>query len=184
MKATKAQIQVRVEDLPGSGDGCPGDATARRAREFSGFAIFACRLGSIRYDNPLILAQPFSGTKNPFPSPFLEVSAMRLLISGICLMCAILLLTAGTNFAQDKKEVVLKGSITCAKCDLKVEKKCATVIVVKEGKKDVVYYFDTASHKTNHETICQAAKPGTVTGTIVDDGKKKVVTVKKVEFDK
>ena len=36
--------------------------------------------------------------------------------------------------AEDKK-VTLKGTITCAKCDLGVESKCATVIKVKEAGK-------------------------------------------------
>ena len=41
-------------------------------------------------------------------------------------------------------EVTLKGNITCPKCELKLEgqKTCATVVVVKEGGKDVIYYFD------------------------------------------
>ena len=33
----------------------------------------------------------------------------------------------------DKKEVTLKGTITCAKCDLGVETNCMTVIVYKKG---------------------------------------------------
>src|SRR5262245_34950461 len=67
--------------------------------------------------------------------------------------------------AQDK-EVTLKGSITCAKCDLKVEgqKACATVIVVKDKGKDVVYYFDKAGHKKYHGDVCKQAKDGEVTG--------------------
>lgn len=84
--------------------------------------------------------------------------------------------------AQDK-EVNLKGSITCAKCDLGKEKKCATVIVVKDGDKDVVYYFDAKSDKANHRTICQGGKKGSVTGTVSEKDGKKTVTVTKVAFD-
>ena len=114
---------------------------------------------------------------------------MRALLVGFAMVCAALVLVSGPNFAQDKKEetktVVLKGKITCAKCDLGVEKKCMTVIVVKDEKekKDVTYYFDAASHKKNHSEICQASKPGSVEGTVKDDGKKKVVTVTKVTFE-
>ena len=49
----------------------------------------------------------------------------------------------------DDKKVTLKGTITCAKCDLKLEARCMTVIQVKQCGKDVVYYFDEASHRKN-----------------------------------
>lgn len=89
-------------------------------------------------------------------------------------------------FAQDKKkakEVELKGTITCAKCDLNLEKACATVIKVK-GKdgKDVVYYLDAKSHKAHHAKVCNEAKEGVVVGTVKKDGKKMVVTATNVEF--
>src|SRR5947207_98738 len=74
--------------------------------------------------------------------------------------------------ADDKK--TLKGTITCAKCDLKlIDKsgKCATVIKVKEKDKDVVYWFDDASGKKYHGKICTEPKKGEVTGT-VSKGKK------------
>lgn len=77
--------------------------------------------------------------------------------------------------AEDKKETI-KGKITCAKCDLGIEKKCA--IVVKSGEK--VYYFDAAAHKKNHGTYCQTSKEGEVTGTVKKDGDKMVITVEKL----
>jgi hypothetical protein len=82
--------------------------------------------------------------------------------------------------AQDK-EVTLKGTITCAKCDLKVETKCTTVL---KTEKDVVY-FDAANGKKYHKDICQAGKKGSVEGTVAEDKetKKKTITVKKVTFD-
>jgi hypothetical protein len=82
-------------------------------------------------------------------------------------------------------EVTLKGNVTCAKCDLKVEgvTKCATVVVVKEGGKDVVYYFDEKSDKAHHKEICKAGKAGTVKGEVAEKDGKKVVTVKEVKFD-
>lgn len=87
--------------------------------------------------------------------------------------------------AQDK-EVTLKGNITCAKCELKVEgqKGCATVIVVKEKGKDVVYYFDKATHKKMHADICKEGKQGTVTGKTSKEGEKNIVTVAKYEYTK
>ena len=85
--------------------------------------------------------------------------------------------------AADKEET-LKGTITCAKCDLKKEKACATVIVVKADKEEKVYYFDKESHGKNHKTVCTEAKEGTVTGTTGKDGDKLTVKVSKVEFKK
>src|SRR5437016_8468859 len=86
---------------------------------------------------------------------------------------------------KEDKEVKLTGTITCAKCDLKVEKECATVIKVKDkDDKTVVYYFDADSDKENHKTICKGGKKGTVTGTVSEKDGKKMVKVSKVEFDK
>jgi hypothetical protein len=83
--------------------------------------------------------------------------------------------------AQDK-EVILKGKVTCAKCDLKQTDKCATVIVVKEDGKDVVYYLDDKSHKDNHRTICTDPKDGSVTGKVSEKDGKKIITATKVEI--
>jgi uncharacterized protein DUF6370 len=85
--------------------------------------------------------------------------------------------------AADDKEVTLKGTITCAKCDLKKEKKCATVIKVTEDGKDVVYYLDETSGKKNHQKVCTEAKKGSVTGTVSEKDGKKVITASKVEFE-
>lgn len=89
--------------------------------------------------------------------------------------------------AQEKKEgkakeVTLEGKITCAKCDLGKESSCMTVIVVKDGDKEVVYYFDKESHKKNHSQVCKEAKEGSVKGKTSEKGGKKTVTVTKVEF--
>jgi hypothetical protein len=92
-------------------------------------------------------------------------------------------LVVAAKVSADEKEVTLKGTITCAKCDLKVEKKCATVIKVSEDGKDVVYYLDDASGKKNHKKICTEAKKGSVTGTVSEKDGKKIVTASKVEFD-
>ena len=85
--------------------------------------------------------------------------------------------------AADDKEVTLKGTITCAKCDLKKEKKCATVIKVTEDGKDVVYYLDDESGKKNHQKICQSPTKGSVTGKVSEKDGKKIVTASKVEFE-
>src|SRR5258706_12777576 len=85
---------------------------------------------------------------------------------------------AAPSFAAE--EVTLKGRITCAKCDLKVAEACATVVVVKENDKDVVYYFDAAGDKKNHKDICKTPKEGSVTGEVSKDGDKQMIKVSKV----
>jgi hypothetical protein len=85
--------------------------------------------------------------------------------------------------AEEDKEETLKGTITCAKCDLKKEKKCATVIKVTKGDKDTIYYFDKDSDKKHHKTICTDPKKGTVKGTVKKEGDKLIVTVKDLKFD-
>jgi hypothetical protein len=110
---------------------------------------------------------------------------MRTIVAAFALVCAALLLLSGTNNADEKKkEVVLKGTITCPKCDLGTAKECGTVIVVKGDKKEIIYYFDEASNKKYHDDICTAAKKGTVTGTVKEADKKRIISVKKVEYDK
>jgi hypothetical protein len=97
---------------------------------------------------------------------------------------ALAAVVATAQARPDKEEKTLKGTITCAKCDLHETTKCATVIKVKEGGKDVVYYLDDASAKKNHGPICQSPKEGSVTGTVSEKDGKKIVTATKVEFKK
>jgi hypothetical protein len=108
---------------------------------------------------------------------------MRAAVSVLVVLAIACMLVVGVQ-AQEKKEVTLKGKITCAKCELKLPdaKGCATVIVVKEGGKDIVYYFDTKSHKENHTEICKAGKDGSVTGTVTEEKGKKTITATKVAF--
>jgi hypothetical protein len=80
------------------------------------------------------------------------------------------------------KEVTLTGKVTCAMCDLKTDKECATVIVVKEGGKDVTYYLDEKSGKANHDAVCKGGKAGAVTGTISKKDGKNIITATKVEL--
>jgi hypothetical protein len=86
-------------------------------------------------------------------------------------------------FHVDAEEVTLKGKVTCAKCDLKVTDECATVVVVKENDKDVVYYFDAAADKKDHKAICKASKDGSVTGEVSKAGDKHMIKVSKVEYN-
>ncbi|GIW80661.1 MAG: hypothetical protein KatS3mg105_2468 [Gemmatales bacterium] len=102
----------------------------------------------------------------------------------VCLLIVFLAgLAAVPALGQEKKEVVLKGKITCAKCELKLANRCSTVVVVKKGDKDVVYYFDEKSHRAHHRAVCQGAKKGSVTGTVTKKGDKYYISVRKISFD-
>ena len=93
---------------------------------------------------------------------------------------AALIAFVGAPAFAEEKEQELKGTITCAKCDLKVADSCATVIKVGEK----VYYFDKDSHKKHHDEICKGGKDGMVVGKVTKDGDKLIVTPSKVEFKK
>jgi hypothetical protein len=92
-------------------------------------------------------------------------------------------LVVAARVSADDKEVTLKGTITCAKCDLKLEKKCHTVIKVSEDGKDVVYYLDDDSAKKNHKKICTSPTKGSVTGKVSKKDDKMIITASKVEFE-
>src|SRR5262245_35615230 len=108
---------------------------------------------------------------------------MKTLISCLTVFALVFVLQAGIQAGGKDKEVTLKGKITCAKCDLGVEAKCATVIVVKKDGKDVTYYFDAESGKKNHAAICNEAKQGSVTGVVGGDDKKHTIMVKSLKFE-
>lgn len=97
-------------------------------------------------------------------------------------LCVVVALAFTSVSLADEKEVTLKGKVTCGKCELKKDKSCATVLVVKEGDKETVYYFDKDSHKKHHGEVCGGGKDGTVTGTVSEKNGKKTVKVSKVEF--
>jgi len=107
-----------------------------------------------------------------------------MLRSILSLAFAASLIGLSTIARADDKEVTLKGDITCAKCDLKLADKCATVIKVKEGGKDIVYYFDEAGHKKYHSKVCTESKEGSVTGKVSEKDGKKIITVSKVDYKK
>jgi hypothetical protein len=108
---------------------------------------------------------------------------MRTMLAGAAFVGALLLVLGGAVGGEKGKQVTLKGKITCAKCDLGTADKCQTVIVVKEGGKDVVISFDPASHKKHHGLICTSPKEGSVTGTVSGKGEKRVIAVKELKTD-
>lgn len=108
---------------------------------------------------------------------------MKAAVKSVALLVAFAVVSAVVA-AEGKKaeEKTLEGTITCAKCDLKLAPACATVIKVKEGDKDVLYYFDKAGEKKYHSDVCQEAKEGKVTGVVSKKGDKNMIKVSKVEY--
>ena len=110
---------------------------------------------------------------------------MRVVLASILMLAVAIVFLGGVQGGEKDKAVTLKGTITCAKCDLAKETTCMTVIVAKDkDKKDVTYYFDTAGSKKYHKTVCTEAKPGSATGVVTTAGDKKTITVTEVKFDK
>ena len=111
-------------------------------------------------------------------------SALSMLLGAAIILVAGAVSARAEEKKDDKKEVTLKGTVTCAKCDLKVagQDKCATVIKVTTDGKDTVYYFDAKGDKANHKDVCKAAKEGSVTGVVSEKDGKKIITVSKVEL--
>lgn len=75
------------------------------------------------------------------------------------------------------KTVTLKGTASCAKCDLGTAKECASVLQVKEGGKTVTYYLAGKADMEWHKNICKAPKSVTMTGTVSEKDGKKVLDV-------
>jgi hypothetical protein len=104
-------------------------------------------------------------------------------IPTLCLLSVGLLL-AGVARAADEVRTIT-GEAMCAKCELKLQDKCQTVIQVKEGGKTVLYYVaanDVA--KAFHPTVCDAPAEVTATGTVKTEGGLQVLTASSIEVKK
>jgi hypothetical protein len=93
---------------------------------------------------------------------------------GVLALCAMMLVVQ----AEEKKSETLKGEIQCAKCSLKQAKACTNVIKVKDGDKELIYWFkDKGGKESYHKEICTSTKKGSVTGVVskeTKDGKDKL----------
>lgn len=98
---------------------------------------------------------------------------------------ALLLMSFSVAFAESKKaeEVTLTGTLTCGKCGLHEAKKCEDTLVVKDGDKSVNYVIAKSdASKDLHGKICKAnVENAKVTGTVKEEGGKKVITASKIE---
>jgi hypothetical protein len=109
---------------------------------------------------------------------------MRTVFASIALLVVTGLFLSSGEAQEKGKETTLKGKVTCAKCDLGVATKCATVIVTKIDGKETTVYFDTASHKKFHNDTCMEPKNGSVTGVVSKMGDKTVIAATAVKYDK
>lgn len=90
-------------------------------------------------------------------------------------------LSAAGAAEEKAPAVTLKGTATCAKCDLKVKDECASVLQVKDGDKTVTYYLDGLADSEWHKKICMGAKSATLTGTVSEKDGMKMLKVTKVD---
>ena len=104
---------------------------------------------------------------------------MRAMLTFVCALALVFVVQA-----DDKKEVTLKGEVACAKCLLKKESECIAAIVVKDGDKEEIYYFDKDSQEKHGKDCCTEKKMAKITGTTVEKDGKKWITVTKVEYEK
>ncbi|HXQ81940.1 MAG TPA: DUF6370 family protein [Opitutaceae bacterium] len=73
----------------------------------------------------------------------------------------------------------------CAKCELKLQDHCQTVIQVKEGDKTVTYYLEANDiAKAFHPTVCHDRAEVTATGTVRTVDGKQVMTVSAIDVKK
>ena len=105
-------------------------------------------------------------------------------VLSIAALCAFLCLGLSASFvsAEDAKEVTLKGTATCAKCDLKLTEKCQAALKVTEGGKEVIYFVSGPEGKKLHGEVCKAAKEGvSVTGVVSEKEGQKWIKASKID---
>jgi len=92
-------------------------------------------------------------------------------------------ITAAFVKADDSKEVTLKGTACCAKCELHQTEKCQAALKVTADGKDTIYYVTMDKEgKGLHKDICKAPKEGvSVTGVVSEKDGQKWITASKIE---
>lgn len=102
---------------------------------------------------------------------------MRYALTVVCLLACL-------GYVAAADEVTLDGKVCCAKCELGKETKCATVVVVKKGDKEEMYYFDTDSNKKFHKDYCSGSTDAKVVAKVTEKDGKKWIAVSKIEAKK
>jgi len=105
-------------------------------------------------------------------------------------LLAVAVLFSGISFvvAEEGKEVTITGDGVCAKCALKEQKTCQSVITVKENGSDVRYYLaanDVSKKFHGSSGICTATTDAPiktkVVGTVAEKDGKKVITATSID---
>lgn len=80
------------------------------------------------------------------------------------------------------EQVTITGEGQCAKCALHETDKCQNTITTQEDGKKVVYYLTQNDvSKDFHDNICKKSEKITATGTVSEEGGKKILTPTKIE---
>jgi hypothetical protein len=102
----------------------------------------------------------------------------------LSIAASIVAMFALTNLVRaEDVPVTVKGTMCCAKCDLKIADKCQSVLQVKDGDKTTLFYIEANDvSKGTHEKVCTApVEDVTITGTVADRDGKKWITPTKIE---
>src|SRR3954463_4489831 len=97
-------------------------------------------------------------------------------------MLAMAVLFSGLTFvvraADEGKQETVTGNTECAKCTLGETPTCQNALVVEQGGDEVTYYMPAtnAVAKANHKLFCKGGKTVKVTGTVTEEGGKKILT--------
>ena len=96
----------------------------------------------------------------------------------LCTLAAVLLIGVGVSFADEAKEVTLKGEGLCAHCDLSEGGKCSPLLKVTEDGKTKTYKL--AKNKVARAAKLYHYKKVEVTGTLVEKDGEVLVTATKI----
>jgi hypothetical protein len=97
-------------------------------------------------------------------------------------LCLGVVVALGFTAMAADKEVTLKGTLTCGKCELKKSDDCANVLKVTEkvdGKDAEVIYWLKDEGKTEKYHACTKPKMASVTGVVSEKDGKKWITPSK-----
>src|SRR2546423_19574 len=165
-----------------------GSSGLGQAGDFRHFFIAAA--GARDYIHPLHTGRLSAGPSGPargVPKVLFEGgSTMKAACKALLAVAMVFTLVGMTRAADKPAKKTLKGEIVCTKCKLKETEKCGNAIVVKEGDKEVTYYFiDKGRGEKYHKNFCTGAKEGTVTGVVSTKGGKHYIKPDKdgVKFD-
>lgn len=92
---------------------------------------------------------------------------------------------AAAEAAAAGPPVTLAGTMLCGKCALGQTDSCQNVLQVKQGKAEVSYFL-TANEvaQAAHGPVCAGKKKATVTGTVREEGGKKLLTATTIDYGK